>query len=442
MVVASKDELASLGIHSSITLPIFKFGKVVGILGAYGGEKDFLDEAEISLLEEVAGGISFALENVEKEEERKITGEAIRESNERFLHATRASGEIIYEWRINEDKVWWSEQFFKLMKIEEKTPWQATSSWTDIIHPDDREAVVNNLNEFLEDKGSLWQCQYRVINKEGRTFHWDDRGYVLRDNNGKAYLMIGAITDMTDWKKSEQKLEQQYKELEKTNIELDRFVYSTSHDLRAPLKSMLGLIKLTKADAEPGNRELHKRLDMLNKSVTRLDDFIEEILDYSRNARLEVAKDEINFEELIQEIRANHKFMEEAKGLNLQVKIQQQGKFVSDKRRLKVVLNNLISNAIKYSDVSKEKSFVKIFVECRGENAIATVEDNGIGIAEKDKVKIFEMFYRASTLSSGSGLGLYIVKETIEKLGGAIYLESELNKGTKFTVTIPNLIID
>jgi len=151
-----------------------------------------------------------------------------------------------------------------------------------------------------------------------------------------------------------------------------------------------------------------------------------------------VAKEEINFEEVIQEIRGHHKFMEGANGIKLKAEIRQGTKFISDHRRVSIILNNLISNAIKYRDASKENSFLKIFVKCTKENAIIEIEDNGIGIAAKDKEKIFEMFYRSTKHSTGSGLGLYIVKETIEKLYGTIRLESELNEGAKFTVTIPN----
>ena len=153
--------------------------------------------------------------------------------------------------------------------------------------------------------------------------------------------------------------------------------------------------------------------------------------------KLNSPKEEITFEEVIQEISGGHIFIDEAKGLKLQMEIHQDIKFISDKRRINVILNNLISNAIKYRDASKGNSFVYILVHCSKENAIITIEDNGIGIADKEKEKIFEMFYRATALSSGSGLGMYIVKETIEKLGASIHLESELGVGTKITVTIP-----
>ena len=177
---------------------------------------------------------------------------------------------------------------------------------------------------------------------------------------------------------------------------------------------------------------------MLKDSVVRLDGFIEDILNYSRNTRMDVVNEEINFGEVLEEIRNSQKFAEGADKLKPLIEIYQKGKFISDKKRLNVVLNNIVSNAIKYKDTSKEEYFVSIFVECDIENAIITIEDNGIGIADDKKEKVFDMFYRATTLSTGSGLGLYIVKETLEKLGGTITLESKLNMGTKFSIQIPN----
>ena len=250
-----------------------------------------------------------------------------------------------------------------------------------------------------------------------------------------------ALDNVSARKKTQQKFEQQYKELQKTNSELDRFVYSASHDLRAPLKSMLGLINISKESTESENTEQHELMDMLNYSVLKLDNFIEDILHYSRNRRMEVVKEEIDFDETIQDILQRHRFMEGAERLNFKIEINEQRKLVSDRRRVNVVLNNLISNAIKYSDKTKKNPVINIVVECYNDQAIIAVEDNGVGIAEKDHQKVFEMFYRASKLSTSSGLGLYIVKETLNKLGGSIIVESELNKGSKFIAKIPNSII-
>ncbi len=291
----------------------------------------------------------------------------------------------------------------------------------------------------------------KALNGEKQEFEWTyitgDGSEILTETRisllpsvGSPLILASAI-NITEGRKDEIKLEQKNKELQKTNTELDRFVYSVSHDLRAPLKSLLGLADIINNDIEPESKEQLKRLQMMKQSVIKLDNFIEDIMHYSRNSRMEVAKEEIYFEEAINDIRETHKFMEGTMGIKLKLEIQQAEKFISDKRRVIVILGNLLSNAIKYQDATKENSFVNIMVQCSKENAIISVEDNGIGIAKNKQEKIFEMFYRATTLSSGSGLGMYILKESIEKLGGTIALESELAKGAKFTVTIPNQLV-
>jgi len=178
---------------------------------------------------------------------------------------------------------------------------------------------------------------------------------------------------------------------------------------------------------------------MMKKSIVKLDNFIEDILQYSRNARTEVSKEAIDFKQNIDNIINNLKHTDGAnKEIKLKMEINQDLKFVADRVRVNVVLNNLISNAIKYKDPSKKQQFLGIQIENSNDNAVITIEDNGIGIDPKDKEKIFDMFYRATETSTGSGLGLYIVKEAINKLDGSIKIESELTKGTKFKVTLPN----
>jgi PAS domain S-box-containing protein len=263
----------------------------------------------------------------------------------------------------------------------------------------------------------------------------------IRDILGNVIGASKIMRDISDRKSFENDLIRYNAELKKANSELDRFVYSASHDLRAPLKSMLGLIHITKEDVEPENTALHDRLSMLNRSVEKLDSFIEEILQYSRNARMDIENEIIDFEKLTQDIKESYKFMDGIDGVKLQIDIKSNVKLVSDYRRLRGVLSNICSNAIKYRDVSKEAPYVNVLISCNKNKANFIIEDNGIGIADKDKEKIFEMFYRATTLSTGSGLGLYIVKETLEKLGGKIFMESELKKGTKFSIEVPNQVV-
>jgi signal transduction histidine kinase len=237
-----------------------------------------------------------------------------------------------------------------------------------------------------------------------------------------------------------QQEEAEKKDLVKANMELDKFVYSVSHDLRAPLSSMIGVVEI--AEEETEDAIVKENLNYLKGSIGKLDTFISDILDYSRNSRMEVRKEEINFQEILNDITNNLKYMSANEKSKKQVKINlditERAKFHSDKSRLNVVLNNLISNSIRYQNPKADEPFVNILVDTSDTEANIVIRDNGIGINKEQHEKIFEMFYRISESSVGSGLGLYIVKETVDKLQGRIEVESNPGDGTAFTVHIPN----
>ena len=233
------------------------------------------------------------------------------------------------------------------------------------------------------------------------------------------------------------KREIENQELKTANYELDRFVYSTSHDLRAPLNSMLGLIEIAKDDT--AEELMIGHLEMLKENAEKLDNFICDILDYSRNSRMEIEKQKINFRELIKEVTQNLKFMGDTnRRVDFKVDIIGNASVYSDKNRLTTILNNLISNSIRYQNFKVSNPFVNIKIDISNIETNIVVEDNGIGIQQDLHPKIFDMFYRVSRESVGSGLGLYIVKEAIYKLNGDIKVQSEIGHGTTFTIKIPN----
>ena len=237
-------------------------------------------------------------------------------------------------------------------------------------------------------------------------------------------------------KKAEENLQGTNQELSKRNTELDNFVYSVSHDLRAPIASVLGLINLAKKDGDVHMKDMY--LDMILKSAIQQDHFIMEILDQSRNSRLEVKREEILFRPLIDETFNQLKFATNAgQGVEKVIKINQDQPFFSDRWRLKVILNNIISNAIRYRN--GRDPVIKVNVDITEQAAAVAIEDNGKGIEKDHLPNIYKMFYRATDDGAGSGLGLYIVKEAIEKLNGHINIESEVGKGTTVTLKIPAL---
>ncbi len=255
---------------------------------------------------------------------------------------------------------------------------------------------------------------------------------------GNSLLYVfAAITGrvISDLRVADEKLHQKNKELEHANNELDHFVYSASHDLSAPLKSIRGLVRVSKLEVNPSI--IQEYFAKIEASVLKLELFIEEVLDYSRNKRLKLSAERIQLRELFSEIFENLGY---ADGFQ-KIKIDLTGILVddiqTDKMRLKIILNNLLSNAIKFQKqfkghepvihvfASREKSIIKI-----------SVKDNGEGIKAEFMSQVFNMFFRATQSSKGSGLGLYIAKDAAAKLGGTLYVQSEYGIGSTFTLEI------
>lgn len=225
-------------------------------------------------------------------------------------------------------------------------------------------------------------------------------------------------------------------ELKKINNELDTFVYSASHDLRAPLASIMSLVSLLKEESEEEDKAEY--IELIDQCAQKMDVFIHDIIDYSRNKNKGLDIEKIMLKDLIEESYESLKYLKLDSKVELNIELNNHGFIFNDQRRLRVILSNLIGNAISYSDKIKLNPFVSINVKSDGEFVHFVVADNGIGIEKGEIDNIFTMFYRTDENTIGSGLGLYIVKEALEKLGGNIQVESEVGVGTKFSFTLPN----
>ena len=248
-----------------------------------------------------------------------------------------------------------------------------------------------------------------------------------------AFVIIYFLNELNYF--SQLKVREKNIELEKVNSELDRFVYSVSHDLRAPLSSISGLIQLS--EKSTNREETAQYLELMKGRIVRLEQFIRDIINFSRNARAEVMLEEIKLKDLVCEIFDTLKFINGAESVTLQDDLPDSLSISADKTRLQIVLFNLISNAIQYRDPYKPKSYVRFTATIDTNRIQLQIIDNGVGIDPHHHPKIFNMFYRASQNSKGSGLGLYIVKEAMEKLGGTISLHSILGEGSAFTLELP-----
>jgi len=234
-------------------------------------------------------------------------------------------------------------------------------------------------------------------------------------------------------------LEDEQEKLEQANRELDQFLYSTSHDLRAPIASILGLTYLGKLEFE--EEKARTFMDMIETRIKKLDLIISDILNLSRSKKIDVRLEELDLKEMIDNTVMDIKFNKGASAITLDYKPEPSHKFRSDYNQMKIILNNLMGNAVKYHNINHEFPYIKVTFFRKKDAVEIGIEDNGQGIPEDSLPKIFDMFYRGSGSGSGSGLGLYIVKEAIQKLQGTIDVQSEFGKGTIFKVIIPDLAV-
>lgn len=228
-------------------------------------------------------------------------------------------------------------------------------------------------------------------------------------------------------------------ELERINSELERFVYHVTHDLKSPLANLQGMMFLVKEENDP--LVLQEFYERMNISIKQMAEFIDEILSYSRNANAEIRSESVQLTPFIRKVIEAHRYQEHFEKIHFNLELQEDATIATDLNRLRVIMNNLISNAIKYYDPSKDQSSVSIRLRKDEDGVEIDVEDNGLGMTEAEKIKVFDMFYRIPrhTLNtSGTGVGLYILKETVNKLKGSIHLESNEGKGSLFTLRLPH----
>lgn len=296
-------------------------------------------------------------------------------------------------------------------------------------------------NDFLEkidesiEKRELVQLEERLVDDTG-----NDK-YILRnilphvnEQNELEYLVISGV-NITELKEIQRSVTTKNEELKKINAELDNFVYSVSHDLRSPLLAIKGLINLI-FQTTSIDQNVETYLKLAEESVLRLDSTIQEILEYSRNARLELDLKEVDLSKLVNTIFADLKFSA-PEGIELILEVEGSSSIITDETRMSVLLKNIIGNAVKYRRNIPD-AYVKVSISYNEEGSIISIEDNGQGITEKSLGKVFDMFYRGTSESIGTGLGLYLCKEIVDKFGGQLKVNSEWGQGSTFIIEHPH----
>lgn len=379
--------------------------------------------------------------------ERKQAEEAIRKSEERFQLATRATHDVVWDWDLIANTVWWNENFKTLFGYRPEEIEPGIASWKNRLHPEDKERISASIHAAIEEGKQFWSDEYRFRRADGSDAIILDHGYVIRDEQGKAIRMIGAMTDMTERKRAEEEIKklnvdlerrvaERTAQLETANKELESFSYSVSHDLRAPLRGISGFSQVLLAKyldrLDPQGKDFLQRVDAASR---RMGELIEDLLNLSRVTRSEMRREPVDLTLLARSIAAELQQAEPERKLTFL--IQDDLKTSADPRLLKIVLENLLGNAFKFT--SKQPTATVEFgrIEKNGK-PVYFIRDNGAGFDMAYADKLFGPFKRLHSLKefAGTGIGLATVQRIIHRHGGKVWAEGEVEKGATFYFTI------
>jgi PAS domain S-box-containing protein len=375
---------------------------------------------------------------------QKRAEEAIRITNERYNLVAKATNDSVWDWNIVTDEVLRLGEGFKTIfgyNFEEAN--SDNQIWQKIVHPDDLPGLNASIsNAFKNPEERFWEAEFRVKKADGSYADVYDKGFIIRDDNGKAIRMIGATQDISRLKENEhnlfelnEELQAQAKELAISNMELEQFAYVASHDLQEPLRmvsSFLTLLEKKYADKLDENGK--KYIGFAVDGAKRMRQIILDLLELSRVGRTDGEKLLVDVNKLVHEIIVLHKKQVEEKHATIEVgELPAINGYVASLRQ---VFQNLIGNALKYSKKGTAVHITISATELKHHWQFA-IADNGIGIAPEYFEKIFVLFQRLHKMEefSGTGIGLAITKKVIESYGGKIWVTSKEGAGTTFYFT-------
>ncbi|MHA6249618.1 chemotaxis protein CheB [Pontibacter sp. CAU 1760] len=399
----------------------------------HGEEKTQLAYEELKKAEE-----KLLQLNDELERRVSLRTEALATSEERFRLVSMATNDVVWDWNLVNDVMWWSGSLSDILGYNASDMPAGAKGWFDLLHPDDRDRTVQGINNAINNGKEQWSGDYRIAKADGSYAYVSNRAYIMHNEYGMPYRVIGSFIDLSDLRATQEKLQSTNEHLLRVNADLDTFVYTASHDLKAPVANIEGLLLLLEDQIEsagplPG-MPTEPVFEMVKGAISRFKNVIKDLTDIAKVQRdLDNAPEPVELQRVVDSVILN--IQEHISAANAQIHTDfEEAKLVNfSQKNLYSILYNLLMNAINYRSPER-RAEIEVKTKMEDDAVVLMVRDNGLGMSKDNLSKIFTLFKRFHAHVDGTGMGLYIVKRMINNAGGTIEVESEEDKGTTFYV--------
>lgn len=370
--------------------------------------------------------------------EKRVTDrtQALGASEERFRLVSMATNDVVWDWNLVTNDIWWSDSLNHMLGYESDEWGKGVNGWFNRVHADDRDRVVKGINKAINYGKDQWADEYMIEKADGSYAYVSNRAYIMHNEYGVPYRILGSFIDLSDLKETQEELQLTNDHLLRVIADLDTFVYTASHDLKAPVANIEGLLLLLEeqigsAGPIPGE-PTQPLFEMLKDSIRRFRNVIKDLTDIAKVQRdVDGETEPIEFQEVMDDVLANMQELLTKEGAQVEVDFKYASKVEFSRKNLYSILYNLLSNSIKYKSPDRPPK-VSFTTEKVDGYMLLSVQDNGLGMSEDNLSKMFTLFKRFHSHVDGTGMGLYIVKRMMDNANGMIEVESEQGKGTTF----------
>lgn len=364
--------------------------------------------------------------------ERRRAEQALRESNERFRMVAQATADVVWDWDLVTDTIWWGDGMRTRFGYDYDGAPQIGESWVEHIHPDDRARVVSGIHNVIDGGDELWADEYRFIRVDGSVAQVADRGFAIRDERGAAVRMVGSMLDVTQQRELEAQLRQS-QQLEAVG----QLTGGVAHDFNNLLTVILSNAEALEARLA-GQEQLHVLAEMTRMAAERGAELTSRLLAFSRRQALDPTPTDV-----AALVRGTEALLRRAVGEQIELRVESaEGLWPAliDKLQLETAILNLCINA---RDAMSDGGALRIEIgNVAGDAEVGDcvrvcVSDNGAGMDDATRARVFEPFFTTKDVGKGSGLGLSMVYGFVTQSKGRVEIETALGEGTAVTLYLP-----